>query len=116
MIDFGIVDDAESAYALLPKLKAADLDLAFCDMLTYATSATFGVLVRGLDVPLVMVATAAKAMDYPKASTYIQPATTTSARCRSCRRRRARIGRPIPPVILGTLHGDPEAEAELAEW
>ena len=40
-IDFGIVDNAESAYALLPKLKAANLDLVFCDMLTYATSASF---------------------------------------------------------------------------
>src|SRR4030043_323896 len=56
VVEFDIVDDAESAYALLPRLKAADLDLVFCDMLTYATSATFGVLVRSLDVPIVLVA------------------------------------------------------------
>ena len=49
--DFGMVDDAESAYALLPRLKAADLDLVFCDMVTYATSASFGAIARGLDVP-----------------------------------------------------------------
>ena len=48
VVDFGMVDDAESAYALLPQLKAADLDLVFCDMLTYATSATFAAIVRGL--------------------------------------------------------------------
>jgi L-arabinose isomerase len=40
VVDFGIADDAESAYALLPRMQAADLDLVFCDMLTYATSAT----------------------------------------------------------------------------
>ncbi len=117
VIDFGIVDDAESAYALLPKLKAADLDLAFCDMLTYATSATFGVLVRGLDVPLVMVALQPlKAMDYPKASTYIQLCNDDFCSVPEFAGVAARMGRPIPPVILGTLHGDPEAEAELAEW
>lgn len=117
VIDFGIVDDAESAYALLPKLKAADLDLVFCDMLTYATSATFGVLVRGLDVPLVMVALQPlKAMDYPKASTYIQLCNDDFCSVPEFAGVAARIGRPIPPVILGTLHGDPEAEAELAEW
>ncbi len=117
VIDFGIVDDAESAYALLPKLKAADLDLVFCDMLTYATSATFGVLVRGLDVPLVMVALQPlKAMDYPKASTYIQLCNDDFCSVPEFAGVAARMGRPIPPVILGTLHGDPEAEAELAEW
>lgn len=33
-IEFGLVDDAKSAYDLVPKLKAANLDLIFCDMLT----------------------------------------------------------------------------------
>ena len=56
MTDFGLIDNAQGAYALLPKLKAADLDLIFCDMVTYATSSTFGVLVRELDVPIVLVA------------------------------------------------------------
>ncbi|MHC4542176.1 MAG: hypothetical protein ACYS74_20720 [Planctomycetota bacterium] len=44
---FGIADDAASAYAILPKLRAADLDLVFCHMLTYATSAAFGAIIRG---------------------------------------------------------------------
>ena len=63
--DFGMVDDAESAYALVPKLKAANLDLIFCDMVTYATSVTFGTIIRNIDVPIVMVALQPlKAMDY----------------------------------------------------
>jgi L-arabinose isomerase len=28
----------------------------------------------------------------------------------------ARMGKPIPPVIIGTLHDDPVAQAEIAEW
>ena len=54
--NFGLIDNAQGAYALLPKLKAANLDLIFCDMLTYATSSTFGILIRDLQVPVVLVA------------------------------------------------------------
>ena len=70
---FGIVDDSASAYALLPKLKAADLDLIFCDMLTYATSASFAPIIRGMDCPIVLVALKPlKALEYTAASTYMQ--------------------------------------------
>ena len=48
LTDFGMVDSAESAYALVPKLKAANLDLIFCHMVTYATSATFGTIIRNI--------------------------------------------------------------------
>ncbi|MDO8991756.1 MAG: hypothetical protein Q7U83_01740, partial [Daejeonella sp.] len=44
VIDFGIIDNVKSAYDLVPVLKAANLDLIFCDMLTYATSSTFGTI------------------------------------------------------------------------
>ena len=56
VVDFGMVDDAETAYDLVPKLKAANLDLIFCDMVTYATSSTFGTIIRNIDIPIVMVA------------------------------------------------------------
>lgn len=52
----GLIDNAQGAYAMVPKLKAPPLDLIFCDMVTYATSSTFGILVRELDVPIVLVA------------------------------------------------------------
>jgi len=64
VVDFGIVDNVKSAYDLVPVLKAANLDLIFCDMLTYATSSTFGTIIRSIDVPIVMVALQPdKAMD-----------------------------------------------------
>ena len=116
-LDFGIVDDAQSAYALLPRLKAANLDLVFCDMVTYATSATFGVLIRDLDVPVVLVALQPlKALDYSHASTYMQLCNDDFCSVPEFTGVAIRMGRKPPPVILGTLHDDPIAEAEIAEW
>lgn len=115
--NFGLVDDARSAYAALPKLKSAPLDLVFCDMVTYATSSTFGVLVRELDVPIVLVALQPlRAMDYSKASTYMQLCNDDFCSVPEFTGVAIRMGKQPPPVILGTLHDDPAADAELAEW
>jgi len=117
VVDFGMVDDAESAYALLPRLKAADLDLVFCDMLTYATSASFGAIARGLDVPLVLVALQPRAaLDYSRASTYMQLCNDDFCSVPEFTGVAVRMGRRPPPVILGMLHDDPQAEAEIRLW
>lgn len=69
LFDFGMVDNAERAAAALPQIEAADLDLLFVDMLTYATSATFGMIVRRMQIPVVLVALQPlPAMDYEHAS------------------------------------------------
>jgi L-arabinose isomerase len=115
--NFGIVDDAASAYALLPRLKAADLDLVFCDMLTYATSASFGAIVRGLDVPLVLVALQPrKALDYSRASTYMQLCNDDFCAVPEFTGVAVRMRKEPPPVILGTLENDPAADREIAQW
>ncbi|NOR67518.1 MAG: arabinose isomerase, partial [Woeseiaceae bacterium] len=114
---FGIVDDAASAYALLPKLKAADLDLVFCDMLTYATSASFAAIIRGLDVPIVLVALQPlKSLDYSQASTYMQLCNDDFCSVPEFTGVAIRVGKKPPPVIIGTLDDDPTAAAEIAEW
>jgi len=115
--DFGIVDDAASAYALLPKLKAADLDLVFCHMLTYAASGSFGAIVRGLDIPLVLVALQPlKALDYSKASTYMQLCNDDFCAVPEFTGVAIRMGKKPPPVILGTLEDDPAADSQIAQW
>jgi L-arabinose isomerase len=115
--NFGMVDDAQAAYALLPRLKAAGLDLVFCDMVTYATSSTFGILIREIDVPLLLVALQPlEALDYTKASTSMQLANDDLCSVPEFTGVAVRMGRKPPPVILGTLHDDPVAEAELADW
>jgi L-arabinose isomerase len=115
--NFGMVDKAEDAYQLLPRLKAADLDLVFCDMVTYATSATFGILIRSLDVPVVLVALQPMAaMDYARATTQMQLANDDFCSVPEFTGVAIRMGKRPPPVILGTLHDDPQAEAEIREW
>jgi L-arabinose isomerase len=115
--NFGMIDDAPSAYALLPKLKAADLDLIFCDMVTYATSSTWGILIRDLDVPIVLVALQPrKALDYEHASTYMQLCNDDFCSVPEFTGVAIRMGKRPPEVILGTLEDDPEADAEIAAY
>ncbi|MFO7933438.1 MAG: L-fucose/L-arabinose isomerase family protein [Bacteroidales bacterium] len=114
VFDFGLVDDAESAYALVPRLKAADLDLVFCDMVTYATSSTFGVIIKNLDLPLVMVALQPlRALDYSRASTQMQLANDDICSVPEFTGVAVRMGKDVPGVIIGTLEDDPEADAEI---
>ena len=117
VIDFGLVDDAESTYALVPKLQAGNLDLIFCDMVTYATSVTFGTVIRNIDIPIVMVALQPlKAMNYNKASTYMQLCNDDFCSVPEFAGVAIRMGKSVPELIIGTLEDDPEAEAELAEY
>jgi L-arabinose isomerase len=115
--NFGLVDQAQAAYALVPKLKAADLDLIFCDMVTYATSATFAVIVRSLDVPIVLVALQPlAAMDYSRATTQMQLANDDFCSVPEFTGVAIRMGKRPPEVILGTLEDDAAAEADIVEW
>ena len=115
--EFGLVDDARSAYRTRDELRAAPLDLIFCDMVTYATSSTFGIIARDVDVPIVLVALQPlKALDYTKASTFMQLCNDDFCSVPEFTGVAIRMGRRAPPVILGTLEGDAAADAEIAEW
>lgn len=115
--EFGVVDDAQSAYRVREQLRAAPLDLIFCDMLTYATSSTFGAIVSGMDVPIVLVALQPlQALDYSKASTYMQLCNDDFCAVPEFTGVAIRMGKPAPGVILGTLEDDPIADGEIAEW
>lgn len=117
VVDFGLVDQAEGAYALLPRMQAAGLDLVFCDMVTYATSSTWGAIVRNLQTPIVLVALQPMAaMDYARGSTYMQLCNDDVCSVPEFTGVAVRMGRPAPPLILGMMENDPVAEAELAEW
>ncbi len=114
---FGLVDNARSAYALRDRLRSANLDLIFCDMVTYATSATFGIIIRDLDIPVVLVALQpTKAMDYSRASTYMQLCYDDFCSVPEFTGVAIRMGKRPPPLILGTLEDDPEADAAIAAW
>jgi len=117
VFNYGMVDKAQTAYTLAARLKADNLDLIFCDMLTYATSATFGVIVRNLDVPIVLVALQPlAALDYAAATTHMQLANDDFCSIPEFTGVAIRMGKQPPEIILGTLENDPQAEAEIADW
>ncbi|WP_247235684.1 L-fucose/L-arabinose isomerase family protein [Telluribacter sp. SYSU D00476] len=117
VVDFGLVDDATKAYELVPKLKGANLDLIFCDMLTYATSSTFGIIIKSIDTPIVLVALQPdKALDYAKASTYLQLYNDDICSLPEFAGVAVRMGKKVPEMIIGTLHDDAAAEAEIQEF
>ena len=114
VLDFGMVDNVTSAYELVPKLKAANLDLIFCDMLTYATSNIFGIVIKSMEVPIVLVALQPdKAMDYTKASTYMQLYNDDICSLPEFTGVAVRMGKRVPDTIVGTLDDDPHADREI---
>ena len=117
VVRFGLVDDAASAYAAVRRMKAADLDLLFCDMLTYATSSTWGIVCRELAVPIVLVALQPlSAMDYARATTRMQLANDNICSLPEFAGVAVRMGKRPPPVVIGMLDGDERARGEIAEW
>ncbi len=117
VVDFGMVDCAQAAYSVLPKINAADLDLLFVDMVTYATSATFGPLLNRITAPMVMVALQPlAAMDYSKGSTFVQLCNDDICSVPEFSSVAQRMGAQMPQFIFGMLTGDARADAEIAEW
>ena len=117
VIDFGMIDTAFRSYETVKELKAADLDLIFCNMLTYATSSTWGIIHRELDVPIVLVALQPlKAMDYARGNTRMQLVNDNICSLPEFVGVSVRMGKKVPPSIIGTLYDDPRAKGEVDEW
>lgn len=117
VVNFGLVDDAPSTYAAVPRILAADIDVLFVDMVTYATSSTFGVICREIRVPIVLVALQPlTAMDYARGSTYMQLCNDDFCSMPEFTGVAVRMGRKAPPVIIGHEGDDPVAKAEIGRW
>lgn len=117
VVDFGLVDNVKSAYELVPALKAANLDLIFCDMLTYATSSTFGIIIKSIDVPIILVALQPdQAMDYANASTYQQLYNDDICSLPEFAGVAVRMGKQVPDTIIGTLYDDRKAAEEIKKY
>lgn len=115
--DFGMIDNSLKAYEALPKIKAADLDVLFVDMVTYATSSTFGAIIREINCPVVLVALQPlKAMKYDLGTTFMQLCNDDLCSVPEFTGVAIRMGKPVADVIIGTLDADPDAEASIAEW
>lgn len=107
IVDFGMVDNPKKAYEKIKEIQSENLDLIFCNMLTYATSGTFGIIAKTLSIPIVMVALQPlKALDYTKASTYMQLVNDDICALPEFAGVAIRMGKGIPDMIIGTLYDD----------
>ena len=117
VVDFGMVDTPQKAYDLVKKLQAANPDLIFCNMLTYATSGTFGIIIKSVSVPIIMVALQPrKALDYTQASTHMQLANDDICSLPEFAGAAVRLGKKVPDMIIGTLHDDPDVDIQILEY
>jgi len=117
LIDFGMIDSPQKAYEVVEKIVSANLDLVFCDMLTYATSGTFGIIVKTLHIPIVLVALQPlMAMDYSKASTYMQLLNDDLCALPEFAGVAVRMGKKVPETIIGSLNDDVEVDQQIDEF
>ncbi len=117
VIDFGMVDSPLKAYEAVKKIEGANLDLIFCDMLTYATSGTFGIIIKTINIPIVLVALQPlKALDYSQASTYMQLVNDDICALPEFAGVAVRMGKKVPEIIIGTLDDDLEVDQQVLEF
>ena len=114
---FGISDNPQKAASLIPAMKAADLDLLFVDMVTYATSSTFAPFVRELNCPIVLVVLQPDSrLDYEHATIYKQLLNDDLCAVPEFTGVAIRYGRPVADVVIGQLEGDAKADEEIRQW
>ncbi|MBO4305235.1 MAG: L-fucose/L-arabinose isomerase family protein [Lentisphaeria bacterium] len=115
--DFGMVDNAVKAYETLPAIKAADPDVLFVDMVTYATSVTFGPILREMTCPVVLLALQPlSAMDYANGTTFLQLCNDDLCSVPEFTGVAIRMGKPVSDVIIGVLEKDKEADRKIRQW
>ncbi len=117
IIDFGMIDSSEKAYAAVPKILAANVDVLFCNMVTYATSSVFAPIVRGVNSPIVLTALQPRAaLDYTKANTFMQLENDNICSVPEFTGVAIRLGKKVSDVIIGCLYNDSEAQKAVTEW
>ena len=118
LIDGGLVTTKEKAMEAGDKFRAADVDLVILQLLTYATSYNMLPAVRDLDVPVVLVnLQKKKAPDYANTDTATWLGTLYA--CGAVGEMVADLERAGKrhAVITGVVEGgDPEVDAEIADW
>lgn len=117
VIDYGMVDNSMKGYSTMEKMKGDQLDVIFCDMVTYATSSTFAPIIRNLDVPIILVALQPlEGLDYSKACTFMQLENDNICSVPEFTGVAIRMGKKVSDVVIGTLYNDTKAKAEIKEW
>lgn len=124
VVDLGIIDSVEKAFAGGEDFRRADVDLIFLYVTTYALSSTVLPVVRRARVPVVVLNLApTAAIDYASFNRLQDRTAMTGewlAYCQAC---------PVPEIanvfararipfyqVTGLLDGDPAAWREIRDW
>ena len=118
IIDGGICTTKEAAAAAGDKFRAADVDIVFCQLLTYATSYNMLPAIRDLDVPVVLVnLQKVRCLDFDTAGTAewlgIAYAGGAVGEMVADLERAGKRHAVITGVVEG---GDPQVKAEIEDW
>ena len=117
IIDYGMIDSSIKGYEALKKMQGDDLDVIFCNMVTYATSSVYAPIIRDLNVPMVLLALQPlEAMDCSKACTFMQLENDAICAVPEFICVANRLNRKIRDVIIGVLYDDEKVAAEIKEW
>lgn len=117
VVDFGFVDSSEKSYEVAKKIQQINPDIVFCNMITYATSSVFAPIMKEVNAPMVLLALQPRnALDYEKANTFMQLENDNICSVPEFTGVAIRFGKKIADIIIGTLHDDDKADAEIAEW
>ena len=117
VIDFGMIDSSEKAYTAVSRILATDVDVIFCNMVTYATSSVFAPIIRTVGKPIVLAALQpAEALDYSRACTFMQLENDNICSVPEFTGVAVRMGKKVDDVIIGCLYNDAEAAAEITRW
>lgn len=115
--DFGMLASNEEAFARVPEMSGAGLDLMVCNMITYATSSVFAPIIKQVNVPMILTALQPlRHLDYSNANTFMQLENDNICSVPEYTGVAARLGKKIYDVIIGCLYDDAEARREIAEW
>ena len=118
VVDGGICTTKEAAAAAGDKFRAVDVDLVFCQLLTYATSYNMLPAIRDLNVPVVLVnLQKVRCLDFETAGTAewlgIGYAGGAVGECVADLERAGKRHAVITGVVEG---GDPQVAAEICDW
>lgn len=117
IIDFGMIDSSEKAYETVPQILAANVDLLFCNMATYATSSVFAPIIKEVNKPMVLIALQPRsALDYNKANTFMQLENDNICSVPEFISVSIRLGKKVNDVVIGTLYDDDNAKKEITRW
>ncbi|OGO79991.1 MAG: arabinose isomerase [Clostridiales bacterium GWC2_40_7] len=115
--DYGMIDTSIKSFDILEKMKGDNLDILFCNMVTYATSSTFAPIIRNMDIPVILVALQPlEGMDYTKACTYMQLENDNICSVPEFTGVAVRMGKKVHDVVIGTLYNDKKVKEEIKEW